>query len=153
MTLLPPASRSYQPFAQRARDIRKLVDDGHTIPQIAEKLGIGDEQVVALADRAGIDTSAVNANRRTRKHDSNRILEHVVMDAENLTSDVGLIDMSALDRDRLGTWVNDLKSAHRALNRLIVRLKLEMEETDGEGEEGSEGDEGDTVGRTDAEGS
>lgn len=141
----PQDGRSYKPFAQRAADIRTLVAQGYTVTQVAAKLGIGEESVVKLAQRAEIDLTAVSGNRKTRRHDSDRIMDHVVMDAENLTADVGLIDMASLNRQKLGAWVDGLKSANRALGRLIARLKMEMEGAHGEGEEDGGGG-GDTDG-------
>ncbi len=123
--LLMP-DRSKAASAKRREAMRTMAAEGYSSRQIASKLEITEEGCRETMRREGID---VPADRVTRslKHDANRIVEHMVMDAENLTADVNLIEFSALDRDRLGAWADSLMASKKALDSFIRRLIKEQQ--------------------------
>lgn len=61
--------------------------------------------------------------RKTRHHDSNRIVEQTVIGLEGYVLAVDLIDFDALDRSQLAAWSGSLATSLQSLNRLSRRLK------------------------------
>lgn len=115
--------RSKAAVEARRGQIRAMAEDGYSIAQIASAVGIGEQRVVDVANEHGIDLARARVVSNTLKHDSNRIVEHIVMDAENLTADVGLVTFTALDRARLEAWISSLAQSQRSLGVFIRQLK------------------------------
>lgn len=115
--------RSASAVAERRDRLRQMAGDGYSVPQIAADLGITESAVTDIAKQIGVSLQAAKVVSRTARVDSNRILEHIVMDAENLTADTGLITFSALDRARLSAWIDSLVQSRRSLDALIKVLK------------------------------
>lgn len=111
----------------RRETVRQMAADGHASDQIAAALGISVQGCRNIAKEIGVEINADAARGRSAKHDSNRILETIVMDAENLTAGVGLITVSALDRARLTAWVDSLIQSRRSLDAFIRKLTKEMQ--------------------------
>lgn len=110
---------------QRRDQIRELASQGHAVNQIAEAIGIKEESCRAIIAEESIDVPASRVMGKIHRHDSTRIVEHIVMDAENLTADVHLIEFGKLDRERLGEWIDSLTKSKKALNGFIQRLLKE----------------------------
>jgi hypothetical protein len=66
----------------------------------------------------------------TRKIDSNRVVEQTVMDAADLTSDLGLVNFDQLDDSKRGGWVKSLKKSRRLLGEFITRLSAKGSESE-----------------------
>jgi ParB-like chromosome segregation protein Spo0J len=113
---------------QKRRDrMRAMAGEGYTSRQIADALELSEEGCRRTLKQEGIDVPADRAVGHIRKHDSNRIVDQIVADAENLTEGVNLIDFTKLDRDRLGEWADSLVKSRRALDGFIKRLLKERE--------------------------
>jgi hypothetical protein len=117
--------KSRESVAQRRKDIRDMAECGCTSRQIAASLGIHQDTVGAIARKEGVVIHADRVVGATRHHDANRIVGQMVMDAENLTADVGLIDFPALDPAQLGAWIASLTQSRQSLNSFIRRLARE----------------------------
>ena len=64
--------------------------------------------------------------RQSARDRSNRIVSVVADNAKNLTAQEDLIDFTALDREQLPQWIEDLEDARRLLGRFIRRLREEV---------------------------
>jgi len=113
---------------QRREAMRRMAGDGYTSRQIAAALGLSEEGCRAALRDHGIAVPADAAVRGTQRHDSTRIVEHIVMDAENLTADVHLIDFSALDRAQIADWLDSLTQSRVKLGAFIKRLTQEQKQ-------------------------
>lgn len=110
---------------ERRRRMREMAEAGHTSAQIAASLGIGETGCRVTLRNEGIDVPADRAVGKSRHHDSNRIVEAIVIDAENLTAGVGLVEFDALDGARLGDWIKSLTEARAKLSTFIRQLTQE----------------------------
>lgn len=113
--------------AKRRADIAAMAGEGHSSRQIAAALRMSRAYVAQVARDMSVDIPADRAMARTQAHDPNRIVESIVMDAENLTADVGLITFSALDRARLRAWIDVLIQSRRSLDAFIRQLTKEWQ--------------------------
>lgn len=120
--------RSQAAVAERRDRMRQMASSGYTSRQMAAELGIAEETCRHVIRQEQIDVPADRATKHSHRHDSNRIVEHIVMDAENLTADVNLIDFDSLDREQIGAWIDSLVSARKALNTFINRLIKEKQQ-------------------------
>lgn len=111
--------------AQRRQDIRQMAERGFTTRQIAAAVGITEESVGNIAKVEGVVIHADRVVGRTKRLDANRIVGQMVMDAENLTADVNLIDFSQLDHAQLGAWIHSLNASRRSLTAFIRQLEEE----------------------------
>jgi len=112
---------------QRREQMRRMASEGHTSRQIAASLGLTDVGCRAVLKKEGIKVHADEAVRGSRHHDANRIVDQIVMDAENLTGGISLIDFSSLDRARLADWLVSLRSSRKALDSFVNRLLKEKD--------------------------
>ena len=112
---------------ERRDRMRAMAAEGYTSLQIAEAVGMSVDGCRTAMREAGIEVPADAVAGKTRRHDSTRIIEHIVMDAENLTADVNLIDFSALDRAQIATWLESLKASRDKLGAFIRRLMQEQQ--------------------------
>lgn len=118
--------KSRDAIAQRRKDVRDMAERGFTTRQIASAIGVTTETVGIIAKKEGIYIHADRAVGSTKHHDANRIVEQMVMDAENLTADVNLIDFSELDPSKLAAWLESLAQSRTALNSFIRKLTEEQ---------------------------
>jgi hypothetical protein len=112
--------------AQRRKDIADMAGRGFTTRQIASSLGVVEAAVTKIAKEADVIIHADRVVGKTRRHDSMRIVETMVMDAENLTADVNLIEFADLPKEAIARWVDSLQASHRSLAAFIKRLKKEQ---------------------------
>lgn len=117
--------RSRATVAKRREVLTEMATAGFSVPQIAERIGVDERTVGKIAKNHGIDLTQARVSSGHQRHDSNRIVEHIVMDAEHLTADVGLITFSALDRARLSTWIESLIQSRRSLDSFVRQLTKE----------------------------
>lgn len=110
----------------RVEKIRVLAAEGWSVPQIATEVGMAMAGCAAVIKREGIDVPAKTMGK-TRHHDATRIVETMVMTAENLTADVPLIEFGRLDHVRLAEWIAALTTARTSLTQFIHRLTKEMQ--------------------------
>lgn len=119
--------KSRAAVAERRERLRVMAAEGYSTRQIAAALGVSEEGCRQIIKGAGVDVVADRAIGNTKHHDANRIVEHIVMDAENLTADVNLIEFSDLDSERLGEWADSLIASKKALDVFIRRLIKEKQ--------------------------
>jgi hypothetical protein len=112
---------------ERTERIRELAAEGYNVPQIAAHVGIGENHCRKVINQGGIDVPAQRVMGKVHRHDSNRIVEQMLADAENLTADVPLIDLTSLDRERLPGWIAGFEGARNALGAFIRKLRLESQ--------------------------
>jgi ParB-like chromosome segregation protein Spo0J len=112
---------------ERREQMRKMASDGHTSRQIASAVGISEESCRVVMRKEGIVVPADKTMRGTHRHDSNRIIERIVLDAENLTEGVTLVDFGDLHRDRLAEWLRSLSESRDKLSAFIRRLIKEQQ--------------------------
>jgi uncharacterized protein YerC len=113
---------------QRRARVREMAGRGFTRAQIAAELGVSEENVADIAKRAGYVIQADAVVGKTHRHDSNRIVAQTVLDAENLTAGLDLIDYAQLDREQVPVWLASLHAARRALSAFIRRLEQEQKQ-------------------------
>lgn len=117
--------RSRAGVVKRRAQMREMAESGHTSIQIAAALGLSVDGCRETMRTEHIDAPADAVTRRTLRHDSNRIVDQMVMDAENLTADVALINFSELEAERIGDWLGSLAKSKQALSAFIRRLNEE----------------------------
>lgn len=122
-----PQFKSRAAVEQRKEQMRTMAANGYSSPQIAQAIGVTVEGCRQRMRDLGIDVPADRAVGRGQKHDSTRILETIVMDAENLMGDVNLIAFGELDHARFPEWVRSLKSSRDRLGEFIRRLQKEQQ--------------------------
>jgi ParB-like chromosome segregation protein Spo0J len=121
------------PAAVKARteQMRKMAGNGSSSRQIASAVGLSEQRVRDLMRREGIPVPADAIVGRSKRHDANRIVDQMVMDAENLTADVELIDFTQLDRRQLVGWIKSLSTSREQLMVFIRRLMKEQQQHHG----------------------
>lgn len=119
--------KSKAAIADRRAAIRQMAADGFSSRQMAAELGLTEVGCREIIRTEGIDVPADLVTKNMRRHDPNRIVERMVMDAENLCADVNLIEFDALDRERLPEWLDSLKTSRAKLVSFIGRLMKEQQ--------------------------
>jgi DNA-binding CsgD family transcriptional regulator len=112
--------------AERRVRMRDLAAAGNSSAQIASMLGVSVKNCRAILRQEGIAVPADRTVGKLRRHSADRIVSTMVMDAENLTAHVGLIDFAALDESKLSEWISSLNASRRALDSFIRHLQKEQ---------------------------
>lgn len=123
---VPTIDKTKVGVAQRRKDIKDMAARGFSTRQIASALGITEPGVGEIAKAEGIVIHADRTTGKTHRHDANRIVSQMSMDAENLTSDVNLIEFSSLDPDRIEGWIESFTKSRQSLTAFIRRLAEEQ---------------------------
>jgi DNA-binding CsgD family transcriptional regulator len=118
---------SREAVAERRERIEKMAGDGYSSRQIASAIGMTDHRVRKLARKLGVVITADTAIGKIKRHDSNRIIERIVLDAENLTEGTELIDFEDVDRAQLTEWVRSLSTSRDKLGTFIRTLTKEQQ--------------------------
>lgn len=118
--------RSKAAVEQRRKDIADMARRGFTTRQISQHIGVSEPGVAQIAKDSSIVIHADRVVGKIKRHNSTRIVEQMVMDAENLTADVSLIEFGDLDKSKIGTWVESLKHSQRDLGDFVKRLIKEQ---------------------------
>lgn len=111
----------------RRQQMREMAELGHSSRQIAAELGLTEVGCRKILRDEHINVPADKAVGGTHRHDSNRIVERIVMDAENLTEGMQLIEFTDLDRSRFAEWLNALTTSRDKLGIFIRRLMKEQQ--------------------------
>jgi hypothetical protein len=108
-------------------DLRELIAahaaHGMSSPQIAARLGIGDQQVRQIAREHGITIAADVVTGRTRRHDPDRIVRQTAHALEGLAIGVQLADPAGLDPGQAGEWAASLSRSLRVLAKFARQVK------------------------------
>ena len=109
--------------AERWDRARQMATEGYSSRQMADAFGMTLEGLREALRQKGIDVPADRVLGKAKRHNSNRILDQMILDAEHLTADVPLIVFDDLHRDRLAEWIKSLISSRDKLSAFIRRLK------------------------------
>lgn len=117
------------PEVERAEQIRLMADTGRTSGQIGSEIGLGEEQVRAVARRNQIVITAdkLLAGTHRVRVDHNHIVNHLVSTLEGLTEGLDRVDLDALDDAQMQNWVDSLTITTRALNRFVKQMKEKIQ--------------------------
>jgi hypothetical protein len=127
-----PIDRSPKAARARRKRIATLAVRGLSVPQIAERLGLGIKTVQGIVRDAQIDVPASRSMGRSPHPKSNHIIARIAENAEHLTAGIELVDFDALDIERLNDWIDALTRARRGLSGLIGQLMRVKEARHGE---------------------
>lgn len=118
-----------KPIGKVARDARicDMARGGHRVSDIAREASLTVGAVHHILKAHHVKPTAAAPNMRQARHNANRIAERTVLDAENLTADVGLINRAALDVDQIPGWIARLRVAEKGLRAFIALLRREHE--------------------------
>lgn len=109
----------------RKKIIAELATTALTSQQIAKRIGVKPERVRIIARQLGITINADGAFGKTKKVDTNKIIERTVNALEGLLAGMALVDFSAVDRTQVFDWDASLKSFQTALTRFRKQLNME----------------------------
>lgn len=115
--------KSQRAVAERVEQVRELAEKGATVDQIAEAVGVGEKRVRVICQTNDIEVAADKVMKKTRRIDSNSVIEKTVEAAVMLTEGAKFIDWEEVDRSRVPEWVSALRDARSALTRFINRLQ------------------------------
>jgi hypothetical protein len=118
-----PAGESAASGADRRELIAAHAARGMSSPQIAARLGIGDQQVRQIAREHGITIAADVVTGRARRHDPDRIVRQTAHALEGLAMGVQLAEPAGLDPGRAGEWAASLSRSLRVLAKFARQLK------------------------------
>ena len=116
-----------QEQAARLEQIRELADEGARSDQIGIALGMRGGFVRELMKKAGIECPGDKFGGRCRTLDQNRILEHIVLTAEDLEDSERQLDVTGLELHTFEHAITALLNARQVIGRLVGRLKTEKE--------------------------
>jgi hypothetical protein len=119
----PSAGESSASEEDRRELIAEHAARGMSSPQIAARLGTGDQQVRQIAREHGIEIPADVVTGRTRRHDPDRIVRETAHALEGLAMGVQLADLAGLDPAQAGEWAASLSRSLRVLARFARQLK------------------------------
>jgi DNA-binding CsgD family transcriptional regulator len=119
--------RSPEAVARRIATIRTMAAEGYTSRQICAAVRLGIETVHNISKRESIDIPADRVVGKTQRHNANRIVGRIVMDAETLTDGVELVNFMELDPAQIPDWLRALKAARDNLGVFIRRLMQEQQ--------------------------
>lgn len=109
---------------QLADEIAAHALSGMASPQIAKKVGVGEEWVRQTAREFDIDIPADRVVGKTRRIDPIRVARETVMALDGLASTVDLVsDLAGLDPREAAQWTASLDQSIRALNQLNKKIK------------------------------
>lgn len=125
-------------IARRRATIARMAAEGCSSRQVAHACGLTPEHVRAIARKAGVAFLADKSLGATHRHDSTRILNALVMDAEHLVADIDLIRVDDLDPRQLAIWIHSLKLSRTKLATLVHTLVARWKDLDDGEQQASE---------------
>jgi ferredoxin len=110
--------------AVRRRElIRDLAFRGNSSRQIGERISVLPDTVRRIARELSIAIPADEVVRKTRRHDSDRIIRETAQALEGLVMGVALVDLDDVDPVEAKQWATSLTSSIRVLNRFRNQIK------------------------------
>ncbi|MGQ0836347.1 MAG: hypothetical protein ACT4O5_15785 [Gammaproteobacteria bacterium] len=109
--------------AERAKEIAQLASEGYRAYQIAEELGIGEQQVRKLAKAEGITLPDASLAQR-REIDPHRVVESIVTGLEGSAISLRTIgkNLSGITAEEASIWAASLGDSISNLKRLRSAL-------------------------------
>jgi hypothetical protein len=114
---------SVKAAARRRELIRELAFRGHSSRQIGERINMNDQTVRAIARELSIAIPADEVVRKSRRHDSGRILRETAQALEGLVMGISLVNPEEVDPAEAKQWATSLTSSIRALNRFTNQIR------------------------------
>lgn len=111
---------------QAHSQIRVLAGRGYGSRQIAKSVGLSEERVRLIAKSEGFEIAADKTIGKSKRLDSNRIMEKIAMSADTLVDGSELVEYGALDRVEIAAWLVSLTDCREKLGSLIRRLQKEQ---------------------------
>lgn len=121
--IAPISTKSPADTPRKAERIRELAAQAWTTAQIARDIGVGEARIKDIAREFHIDIAADKAVGKTRRIDSNNVMQEIVTGLEQLALPMRLVNFDDLDATRAEEWVNSLTDSIRALNRFTKQIK------------------------------
>lgn len=120
---IPPKPRNVA-RDDREKQIRSLAEDGNRAAQIAEELGIGEQQVRNIARERGIALPDAVIGK-VRKIDAHRVIESTVHGLEGYAQGLQTINgaVAGIDREDATAWTASLHSSLAIINKLHKQLR------------------------------
>jgi hypothetical protein len=118
-----PADGSAEAVARRRDLIGEFAASGMSSVQISERLGLGDDWVRQVARERGIAIRADAVLGRTRRPDSNRIVQQTAHALEGLAMGVALADPAELDPGEASEWATSMIRSIRQLSKFARQMK------------------------------
>ena len=120
-----PSRRSRAEIEQKIATYNRMAAEGYSSRQISEAIGV--ENIGAFRKRHELEQPAADASiGKTRKHDSNRIVEQTVIDLEGSAFALDLVRYEELDRSQFDYWVSSLTASIKSITTLRNQLKKEL---------------------------
>lgn len=113
----------------RKRVLTQMATEGMLISQAAALVHATERSVREFCLTHGVVFPAEKVQGKVHRHNSNKIVEQMVIDAENFAADVGLIEFDKLDMSRIDGWVKSLLSSRRSYTAFVRQLE-EMRHVD-----------------------
>lgn len=120
-----PGDPRRTPVGERVAKAREMAATGHSSRQIAAALGYSEASASLreFLTRHGIEVPADAVVSKTRRIDSNRVVEETANSLEGLCIGIGLVDFDALDPAHIEEWVASLSASIRKLASFNRQLK------------------------------
>lgn len=106
--------------------IRELATGPKTSAQIASEVGLSEGTVREYARHMSIEIAGDRAMFNRKRIESTDVMNRLVDGFDISEQVLGMVDYSALDRDRLGLWVISLEAAIKSLQDIKKKLTKEM---------------------------
>lgn len=110
------------PAGRRAR-IAELAAQNYSSRQIASMIGMTEDHLGRVIRKDGIDVPADKVMARTKRLNSDRIVEETTHALDGLRMGLELVDFDALDPEKIPAWSASLTASLRSLNQFARRLK------------------------------
>lgn len=112
----------------RRQQIEELAATGLTTRQIAKSLELSETRVRTICSEQGIDIPADAVVGKTRRIDSNRIVEETVIGLDGSVMALGMVEVADLDAAQIDGWVTSLGESLKVLTRFRNQLRNQQKE-------------------------
>jgi transposase len=121
--VVPKPARGPAAAQERWAKVVELAGEGYSTRQIAKTVGMGEDRIRRLARERNLEIRGDKFVDKTRRPDSNHILQTAVLSAENFTAGLEHVDYNELDKAIIPDWIQSLRKARTELSRVINKLE------------------------------
>lgn len=107
----------------KATKAKQMAAEGYTSRQIAAEIGISVEHMSAYRRRHDFEVPADAVIGRSRRVDSNRVVNESVQSLEGIVLGLALVDFDDLDPAQIDDWATSLTTSLRTLSKFSRRIK------------------------------
>lgn len=108
---------------QRRKLIKNWAAQNYSSRQMSELLGMHDNDIRAIARKEGIEIPADAIFSKTKRHNSNQIVEETVHALDGLAMGIQLVSPDELDPARTQEWAASLAESIRTISQLVRTMK------------------------------